>query len=224
VSVDEQSMATPPADKADKTEGEGTNWVEIIAAALLGLAGILTAYAAYQGSQAGDKALEAFTESSRITSQAEGFYNEASQTFNGDQAVFLQYQLLVEEGKNDLAAVVRDNLFSEELEKATAAWEDLPDSDDGPRTPLETDDYVIEAADQGEELTKAADQKFEDAQKADNTGDNYDLATVYFAVALFFAGIAALFRVRGVQIAMLAGAVLLLVPGLRYIGAGEGWF
>lgn len=224
MSVDEQSMAIPPAGNPEKAERDGSNWVEIVAAALLGLAGILTAYAAFQGSQAGDKALEAFTESARITSQAEGFYNEASQTFNGDQAVFLAYQLLVEEKKGDLAAVVRDNLFSDELEKATVAWEALPDSDDGPRTPLETDDYVIEASEKGEELTKNADQKFEDAQKADNIGDNYDLATVYFAVALFFAGIAALFRVRGAQIAMLAGSVLLLVPGLRYIGAGEGWF
>ena len=206
---------------ADDDEGRGL--IEVVAAVMLGIAGILTAYAAYNGALAGGDALKGYTQSARTTADANGYYNDYSQTFSADQALFLQYQLLVERGDDDTAAVVKDTLFSDELTIATEAWQAQPDVEGGARTPLEVDEYVIEAYDTANSLTEQADAEFADAQAIDDQGDNFDLAAVFLAVSLFFAGIAALFRVRKVQVAMLIGAGLLLIPGLQAIGKGKGW-
>lgn len=107
---------------APEAEGEGLNWLEMIAALLLGVAGILTAYAAYNGALAGGDALKGYTQSSKTTSDANGFYSDYMSTYNADQALFVQYQLQVEAGNQDTADVLKDNLFSEALTVATDAW------------------------------------------------------------------------------------------------------
>ncbi len=76
------------------------------------------------------------------------------------------------------------------------------------RTPLEVDEYVIEAFTTANDLFEQADAQFTDAQKTDDRGDNFDLAAVFLAVSLFFAGIAALFMARKIQVAMLIGSAL----------------
>ena len=161
--------------------------------------------------------------SARTTADANGYYNDYSQTYNADQALFLQYQLLVEHGDTDTAAVIKDTLFSEALTTATDAWDAQPDTADSPRTPLEVDEYVIEAYTTASDLTDQADAQFTDAQNIDDRGDNFDLAAVFLAVSLFFAGIAALFKVRKIQIAMLVGSALLILPGVQAIAKGKGW-
>lgn len=46
---------------------------------------------------------------------------------------------------------------------------------------------------------------------------------MFLAVALFFAGIASLFKVRSVQIALLIAATALIIPGMYSIAQGKGW-
>jgi hypothetical protein len=212
-------IVTEPADE----QSGGMNLIELMAAILLGVAGILTAYAAYNGALAGGDALKGYTQSSRTTADANGFYNDYSQTYNADQALFLQYQLLVEKNDTDTAAVIKDTMFSDALTVATDAWLEIPQEADGPATPLDMDEYKIEALDSAQSLTQQADDEFVGAQTIDDQGDNFDLAAVYLAVALFFAGIAALFKVRKIQIAMLIGSALIILPGLWFIGKGKGW-
>lgn len=198
--------------------------IELIAALLLGVAGILTAYAAYNGALAGGDALKGYTQSSRTTADANGFYNDYSQTYSADQQLFLQYQLLVQKGDEETADVVKSIMFSDALTVATDAWLEIPQDDpNGPATPLDMDEYKIEALDEAQALTQQADDEFVEAQKIDDQGDNFDLAAVYLAVALFFAGIAALFKVRKLQIAMLIASGLIILPGLHAIAKGKGW-
>jgi hypothetical protein len=213
---------TQTATTAEGDEGEGLNWLEMIAALLLGVAGVLTAYAAYNGALAGGDALKGYTQSSKTTADANGFYNDYAATYNADQALFVQYQLLVEAGNQDTADVLKDNLFSDALTVATDAWLAIP-AGEGPATPLDTEEYRIEAFDTAEALTAQADAEFAEAAKIDDQGDNFDLASVYLAVALFFAGIATLFKVRKIQMVMLVFAAIMLVPGLIAIAKGKGW-
>jgi hypothetical protein len=215
--------ATPAPEPAPaEADDNKMNWIELCAAILLGIAGVLTAYAAYNGSLADGDALKGYTQSSRTTADANGFYTDYAGTYNADQALFLQYQLLVERGEQDTADVVKDNLFSDALTVATDAWLAIPEGE-GPPTPLDTEEYVIEAFDTANQLTEQAEAEFTAAQQVDDDGDNFDLATVFLAVSLFFAGIAALFKVRKIQIAMLIGALALLVPGIQAIATGKGW-
>jgi hypothetical protein len=205
-------------------EREGWNWVELTAAILLGIAGILTAFAAYKGSLADGNALQGYTKSSRTTADANGFYNDYSSTYNADKALFTQYQLQVELGNQDIADVIKANMFSIELEAATDEWLQIPaDTDGAPATPLDADFYTIEALDEATALYEQAEAEFAEASEIDDQGDNFDLAGVFFAISLFFAGIAALFKVRSLQVAMLIGSILMLLPGLWAISQGQGW-
>jgi len=226
--TDDNPSTAPSADPADALTADapsadgGTNLIELMAAILLGVAGVLTAYAAFNGALAGGDALKGYTASSRTTADANGEYSDYSQTFSSDQAVFLQYQILVEQGLDDTAAVVKSDIMSVELEVATDAWLALPEGE-GPINPLATDEYVIASFDNANALFEQADQEFADAQRIDDQGDKFDLASVFLAVSLFFAGIAALFKVRRIRIAMLGASGLLIVPGLLAIGQGKGW-
>ena len=213
------ASAAPAASIADDT---GTNWIELMAAVLLGIAGVLTAFAAYNGALAGGDALKGYTSSARTTADANGEYSDYSQTFSADQAVFLQYQILVQQGDLDTAAVVKSDIMSLELETATDAWLALPVGE-GALNPLGMDEYVLPALDNANALFAQAEAEFAEAQKIDDLGDRFDLAAVFLAVSLFFAGIAALFKVRNIQIAMLVASMMLIVPGLYSIGQGKGW-
>ena len=215
------TATTKPAEADD--DDKGLNWIELTAAILLGIAGVLTAYAAYNGALAGGDALKGYTQSSRTTADANGYWTDYSQTFNADQALFLEYQVLVEQGDQDTADVIKDNLFSAELTAATDAWLELPEGE-GPATPLDADEYIVEAEQIANDLFDQAELEFTEAQEIDDRGDNMDLASVFLAVSLFFAGIAALFKVRRIQLAMLGGATLLLVPGIYAIGKGKAWW
>jgi len=217
--TDIDATTTAPTEPDD----DRMNWIELCAAILLGIAGVLTAYAAYNGALAGGDALQGYTKSSKTTSDANGEYTDYSQTYNADQALFLQYQLLVEKDDQATADVIKDTMFSDALTTATDAWLAIPQGE-GPATPLDTEEYVVESFANYEQLSQQADDEFAEAAKVDDQGDNFDLAAVYLAVSLFFAGIAALFKVRKIQITMLIGAMLLLLPGVQAIGKGKAWF
>lgn len=189
--------------------------IEILSATLLGVAGLLTAYAAYQASLTDGEALAGYTDSSRTTADANGFFNEAIAIYANDQNMFLDYQLEVERGNPAIADAIRASLFSPQLEAATAAW--LETGDGGPATPLDMPEYVLDQQAAGEELQAKAQAQFDAAQKADNAGDTYNLATVFLAVSLFLGGVASLFKNWTVRIVVLSSAALFLIPGIMAI-------
>lgn len=196
--------------------------IELVAAIILGVAGILTAFAAYNAALTDGDALKGYTASARTTADANGYFNEAFATYTSDQSLFLEYQVLVEQGDTATALVIRDRLFSPELEAATAAWIEIPvGSPDEPPTPLQTAEYVIPAQDEAIALTEQAADEFSEAQSFDDAGDKFELAAVFLAVSLFLAGIGSLFRARSLQIAILAMAVVVMVPGVIAIIQGK---
>jgi hypothetical protein len=220
MSDDATATDTPTTAEPD----EGHNWIEILAAALLGLAAILTAYAAYNGALASDQVLEGFTKSSRHTADANGAYTEYMQAYTSDQILYAQYAILRQQGDEETAEAIKTNIFSAELEEATDKWLELsPEEQEATLSPIFSDFYPTTAFDSYTENFELAETEFADAQKIDDQADNYDLGSVYLAVALFFAGIAALFKTRRIQILMLIGSAALIVPGVQAIAKGKGW-
>ena len=196
--------------------------LELVAAVILGVAGILTAFAAYKAALTDGDALKGYTASARTTADANGYFNEAFATYTSDQSLFLEYQVLVEQGDTATAFVIRDRLFSPELEAGTAAWEQIPvGAPDEPPTPLDTAEYVIPAQDEAIALTEQAADEFSEAQAFDDAGDKFELAAVFLAVSLFLAGVGSLFKARKVQIAILAMAAVAIVPGVIAITQGQ---
>jgi hypothetical protein len=206
------------ASAAAETEDRNQRRVEILSAAVLGIAGVLTAFAAYKAALTDGDALKGYTESARSTADANGWYNEAFQTFTADQALFVQYAILTSSDP-EMAAIVRGLLFSPQLEVATVAWEAT--GEDGPASPLDMDEYVVEAQIEGEATTALAEEQFESAQKADEAGDKFEFASVFLAISLFLAGVASLFKNRKVRYATLLGSVVFIVPGVLSIVQGQ---
>ncbi|QYG92423.1 DUF4337 domain-containing protein [Iamia sp. SCSIO 61187] len=193
--------------------------VELLAAVLLGLAGALTAFSAYKAALTDGDALAGYTMSSKSTSDANSFYDDYSQTYLSDQQMFLEFNLAAVEDP-ELAAEIRERYFSPELEAATQVWAELPD-EDTPPTPLDLDEYVVESYTSYEETAALADEQFEEGATADAAGDKFELANVYFAVALFMAGVAALFRKHPVRYFALALSVVAMVPGIVAMVQGQ---
>ena len=211
--VDDQASGNV-ADRSERDQ----RLIEIIAAVVLGIAGILTAYAAYQSALTDGDALKGYTESAKSTSDANGWYDEYMQTVNRDQDLFVQYAVLTTTDP-ETAIGIRELLFSPELEAATVAWE--ASGDDGPATPLDMEEYVVPAYDEYSTLFVQAEEQFAAAEKADNAGDKFELAAVFLAVALFLAGVASLFKKWSVRIAVLAISVAFVVPGVIAIMQGR---
>lgn len=196
--------------------------IELFAAILLGLAGLLTAYAAYYGALAGGDALQGYSKATISRNEANGYYADYGQKVAQDTNVFLQYQIKIEEDNVAVADVIRSRLFSPELEVAYVAWLELTGENDVP-TPLDTPEYVVEDFDTYQVLFAQSEAEFAEASKIDDQGDNMDLASVFLAVALFFAGIAALFKVRKISMALLISSAILLIPGIWAIAKGNAW-
>ena len=218
------AVPTAQAPNGAPVEEKGDRGLlELIAAILLGLAGLLTGYSAYYGSLADGDSLEGYTSSQRTTADANALYGDYAQTYTGDQQLFLQYKIKLDEGNQEIADDIRQNLFSEALEKATVAWETQPDDENARATPLDRDEYVVQSFLDYQTTSELAEQQFADAKNINELGDNYGLAQVFLAIALFAAGIAALFKIRMLSISLLIGSALLIVPGIWAIAKGKGW-
>jgi hypothetical protein len=209
-----------PTEPVDDDEGRGK--IELVAAILLGLAGLLTAYAAYYGGLAGGDAVKGYSQATISRNEANSFYADYGTKVAQDTNVFLQYQILVEQGNDDVADVVRERLFSPELEAAYVVWNDLTGDADVP-TPMDTDAYVVEEYGSYQDQFARSTSEFDEASATDDLGDNMDLASIFLAVSLFFAGIAALFKINKLSYALLVGSAILIIPGCWAIAKGKGW-
>jgi hypothetical protein len=216
------SDTTVDAAEVVEVDDHDRGKIEIVAAILLGLAGLLTAYAAYYGGLAGGDAIKGYSQAAISRNEANGYYADYGQKVAQDTNIFLQYALATEAGNTDSAQFIRDRLFSPELETAYVAWEKLEGDKDVP-TPLDTPEYVVEDFTTYQGLFDQSQKEFDDAAATDDQGDNMDLASIFLAVALFFAGIAALFKGRNVSIALLCGSAIVIIPGCWAIAKGKGW-
>ncbi len=78
---------------------------------------------------------------------------------------------------------------------ATALERDLPDELLLASLQQELDeDYIDEALTEGTQMFADADKKFEEGRTANENGDKFDLAVVFYTVALFFAGLGLVFK------------------------------
>ncbi|HEX7134745.1 MAG TPA: DUF4337 family protein [Iamia sp.] len=215
-----EEEAPPTAEEQKEIDDEVRRGrVELLAAVLLGLAGALTAFSAYKAALTDGDALAGYTMSSKSTSDANAFYDDYSQTYFADKQLFLQYNLQAIEDPS-LALELRELYFGPELEAATKVWEELPD-EDTPPTPLDLDEYELQSFQDYEDTTALADEQFEEGATADEAGDKFELANVYFAVALFMAGVAALFRKHPVRYFALGLSLISMVPGVLAMLDGQ---
>lgn len=218
--VQDEAVAGEPAPaKKVKKEREGYDRVELFAAIMLGIAGALTAFSAYKAALTDGDALKGYTESAKSTSDANGSYDDYSQTYYADQQLFRDYLLAFNQDE-ELGLGIRGLFFDDNLEAATVAWENLPD-DERPATALDVEEYQETSFEEYETASATADTQFEEAAKADSAGDKFEQASVFLAISLFLAGVASLFKIQGVRYAALTLSALAVIPGVLAMLDGQ---
>ena len=187
------------------TPSHRRDWTEVVAAVLLSVAAVATAWSSYQSARwNGEQAKTASrVNATRVeAARAQGLAEAQTEV---DVAMFIQWVEATSHDDLDLEAFYEDR-FRAEFKPAFDAWLDTdPLTTPGaPPTPFALPEYQLEAAQEAEDLDARAETLAAQVRRNIQRSTNYVLGVVLFAVSLFFAGISTKLQGRGVRIALLA--------------------
>lgn len=195
----------------EEGSGREVDYIELVAAILLGVAAVAIAWSTYQSALWGGIQDEGYTESVREASKAVDQLQAADRIRALDQLVFVEIRTtgVCEEGEesNDIAC---ERLLESMTEAGRAAVANVPAG----TNPFESPAYLDALYAEGEAARDASDGLFQQAGEANNHGDNHELAATILTAVLFFAGIAAVMDDRRIEWTLVAAAGLFLVVGL----------
>ncbi len=192
-------------------------WAEILAAVILSITAVATAFSAFQAGKWGGAMTVSFNEASIDRTIAAADIAQASRDISGDRANFGNYILALSGGDERTAEILFVE-FRDEVQPLITDWLSR-DPFSGPYigSPFDTPDYpiatILEEA--IESLTASEAHTSEALDARGNVGD-YTLMTVLFAVVLFLAGLSRQFRTR-ISLALVAIAATGLVVGLAVL-------
>ena len=164
--------------------------LEILSTVLLALATVATAWAAYQSRQWTGEQSQGYSRATASRIAVNRFAALANRQVEIDVATFIEWVDARQENRTDLARFYRTR-FRDEFKPAFAAWLAARPFDDptAPKTPFAMPHYRLKASAEAERLEARAAEGSKGASEANQRADNYMLAVVLFASALFFAGI-----------------------------------
>jgi len=191
------------------------HWIEIAAAALMALATIFSAYCAYQSSIWHGEEFKHYSQSSKDLTAAFRLAEQADLERDVDVQVLFNYENALHGGNQELADLYRSRGFSPALEKAMSAWEDtLAAGESVPRNPFLMPEYELEVEEKSEVMLEQATSESNKAENATHNSNNYILLTVLFASVLFFAGIAAKFQLKIINIGLLGFGLVIFMTAI----------
>jgi hypothetical protein len=190
--------------------------VEVVAAILLALATVLSAWGAYQATRWSGEQANKYAQSAALRAESGRHGTAASRQIQIDVASFLAWSAAAAQRDTRLADFIKQR-FRAEFKPAFGAWLTGSPADASGLplgTPFEQPEYKLAEQAVADTKLKDADDALKDAQDANQISDNFVLTAVLFASVLFFAGIAARFRPQWIRWAMLAVAVSVFFLGL----------
>jgi hypothetical protein len=166
--------------------------LDLAATVLLALATVATAWSAYQSRQWTGEQSQGYSHATATRIAVNRAAALASRQIQIDVATFSQWVNAHEERRDALAAFYEAR-FRDEFKPAFAAWlATRPFTDPAaPPTPFAMRQYRLKASTEADRLESTAAAASQQAKDANQRADNYMLAVVLFASALFFAGISA---------------------------------
>ena len=193
-------------------------WLEIVSTVLLALATVGTAWSGYQAKRWGSEQAKAYAtaNASRVESgKASGVANRAIQI---DVAVFIEWTNAFALRQQELQDFYRGRM-SPRLDAAIDPWLATRPrvNPDAPLTPFVMPQYKVPELAEVERLTAKADASSAHARSLAQRSDNYILAVVLFAMALFFAGIATKLGSRASRTAILCLGCLVFIATVAWI-------
>jgi hypothetical protein len=191
-------------------------WAEILTAILLALATVATAWAGYQSSRWHGRQAEAAGGSVAQRLEATRTAADANRQAQIDVATFIEWSDAHLEGDAERAGYYRRR-FRPEFAPAFNAWlAQRPFTN--PRaalTPFALPEYRLAALEQVDRLEAVASADADRVKTDIQRADNYLLAVVLFAAALFFAGISTRLQTARARIAILGlGCVVFVATAI----------
>ena len=196
-------------------------YVDIAAAVLLAIATVLTAWCAYQSSRWSGVQATAFAQASSNRLESSREHTQAIQILALDADLFTRWIDAYATGDTELVDFYMSNVLRTDFIPYLEEWIELDplENPDAPRNPLGNEAYQQELLGESARLRELAEVKFTEATEANQTSDEYILATVMFASVLFFAGISNKFERLRIQGALVAIAFIMIVFGILQFGA-----
>ncbi|QYM65633.1 hypothetical protein [Microbacterium sp. Se5.02b] len=181
-------MEDKPAPAHDRTYGV----LEISTVLLLSITAVITAWCGFEASKWGGEMSIAFSQASSARVQAASAQSTAQAARQYDLTIYTQWVLADREGPDDLVEFIEQR-FTPEFAVAFDAWDAEGRVSDGP---FAMEEYVPAGEAEAAELGARADEKFDEALRNNQRGDDYSLLTVLFALVLFFAALSQNQRAR----------------------------
>jgi hypothetical protein len=209
-----------PSAQTGEQQSRLEAWLEILTSLLMAFAVVLTAYSAYEATRWGGVQADNFAQASSLRTQATALTAIGTAQIGYDANTFAEIVIAFRDRDlSDPAVYDEAKAFAEDLMRAESLpaleeWLNLdPLTNPGaPRTPLEMPSYRNANIDEANRLTTRAEEHFNAARDANQTGDDYVLATIFFAAVLFFTGLKV--YVSWVRHVVLSFAAICLIAGL----------
>jgi hypothetical protein len=196
----EESEATP-----------GHAILEIVEALVLAIVAIATAWSGYQAALWTGHQSELYGQASKLRVQAEGAANAANQERLYNASTVVEWLKAEAQGQKKLSDLF-ERRFLPEFRPAFDAWRKTdplnnPNAPAGPQLMVE---YRSSRTEEAVRLNNQATEVFEQGTHGREIADQYVRATVTLATVLLLIAISQRFRTRGVRVALLLIAALLL--------------
>lgn len=187
---------------------------EFLAAVVLSLATVLTAWCAFQATKWGGVMSIRFSEANAARTESTRASALANTKRTVDVTIFAEYLSAVAADQRDLVRFIQER-FRDEFAPAFEAWlaENPLTNPDAPATPFGMPEYRIAEDQESERLATVADRRAREAREANQRGDSYVLLTVLFASVLFFSGISTKFSGDRIKLGLAILAVVLMITG-----------
>jgi hypothetical protein len=191
---------------------------ELAAVLLMALATLGSSWSGFQGSIWNGIHIFRLADAAGLERVASENRLEANQRINLDVALFLAYVRSVSQDKQQDATFVLARMRPE-AQKAMEAWlaTDPRHSSNAPSSPFVMSAYRSQALSDAKEQGQRSAVAYDQARSANRYSDTYTMLTVFYAVALFLAGVVTSLKearrqwvVVGLSLAMICLASLIL--------------
>lgn len=192
--------------------------LELLATILLAVAAVATAWSSYQSARwSGIQSID-FSRANATRVESTRASAQANQETQIDVLTFTQWANAFAEGDKRLTDFYFDR-FRGEFKPAVEAWAATRplDNPDAPATPFVMPQYQLAADAEADRLIRQAEAYSAGALESNQRSDNYVLAVVLFAAALFFAGISTKLSQPRQRTGILALGYLLFMGALVWL-------
>jgi hypothetical protein len=188
--------------------------IEILAVVLLALATVGSAWSAFQVSRWNGVETDAARTAASFRIDSSREYALATQTVAYDAASVSQYAQAVSTDNESLQRFIRETIVRPAFRPILDSWKQQTDAGELPTNLLQNQEYLDGLLAPSRDLDAQALAASVESEDAGDTADDYIRLTLFFASALFFAGITSSFGSR------LPKVVLLVLAGVTLVVAG----